>query len=247
MSNGQEYRFKIDAFTPDTLPMARLAEYLSDLATMLGEVASVHFVRLDRSSTAVVHQIEAAAVSKVRERVNSILRGDGPPDAMKAYKQTNRRLKDDNSIGVLTENGTAEIIRFPGREMEYPESYGPFKQDGALDGKIILVGGKSDPVPVHIQQGEVIYNCYAVRSLASELGRHLFESEVRVKGNGRWTREPDGEWTLDRFTIKSYEVLEDEPLSTVVAELREIRGSGWNKVADPWEEIMNMRQQDDGG
>lgn len=247
MSNGQEYIFKIDAFTPETLPMARLAEYLADLAIMLGEVRSVHFVRLDGGSTSVVHQIEEEAVPIVRERVNEIRRGDGPPDAMKAYEQTNRRLKDDDCIGVLTENGTAEIIRFPGREMEDPESYGPFNQDGALDGKIILVGGKSDPVPVHIQQGEVIYNCHAIRSIASELGRHLFESEVRVKGNGRWTREPDGEWTLNRFTIKGYEVLEDESLSKVVAELREITGSGWNEVDDPWEEIMSMRQQDDGG
>ena len=246
MSNGQEYRFKIDVFTPETLPMARLAEYLADLATMLGEEASVHLVRLEGGSTEVVHLIEATAVPKVRERVNAIRRGDGPSDAMKAYQQTNRRLKDDNCIGVLTENGTAEIIRFPGREMEVAESYGPFNQDGALDGKIIMVGGKADPVPVHVQQGEVIYNCYASRSLASELGRYLFESELRVKGNGRWTREPDGAWTLNRFTIKDYEVLKDEPLSAVIAELREIPGSGWNKVADPWEEIMNLRQHGGG-
>jgi len=33
----------IDAFTPDTLPMSRLAEYLKSFAAMLGSEANVHF------------------------------------------------------------------------------------------------------------------------------------------------------------------------------------------------------------
>ncbi|MFZ0864037.1 MAG: hypothetical protein ABR881_23780 [Candidatus Sulfotelmatobacter sp.] len=32
----REYRFEIDAFTPATIPMARLAEYVSDLAKIFG-------------------------------------------------------------------------------------------------------------------------------------------------------------------------------------------------------------------
>ena len=42
-----EYRFEIDAFTPDTIPMARLAQYLGDIARMMGQEASVHFARVD--------------------------------------------------------------------------------------------------------------------------------------------------------------------------------------------------------
>jgi hypothetical protein len=42
-----EYVFRIDAFTPDTLPMARLAEYLSALAKLLGHQEHTHFVRVD--------------------------------------------------------------------------------------------------------------------------------------------------------------------------------------------------------
>ena len=33
-----EHRFVIDAYTPDTLPMVRLAEYMADVAHLLGEV-----------------------------------------------------------------------------------------------------------------------------------------------------------------------------------------------------------------
>ena len=246
MSSGEEYRFKIDAFTPDTLPMARLAEYMADFAKMLGEPESVHFDRIENGSATLVSVVDDTAVPKVRERFNGIRAGDGPADAMQAYRETNRRLKNDNCVGILTENGVADIILFPGREMEEPVSYGPFTQEGSLDGKVIMVGGKSDPVPVHIEQGSVTYNCHARREIASALGRYLFKSELRVKGSGRWTREPDGTWTLNRFNICSFQVLEDEPLSMVIARLREVPGSRWDEVADPWSELMRMREEDPG-
>ena len=244
MSSGQEFRFKIDAFTPDTLPMARLAEYMADFAIMLGELTSVHFSRIEEGSATLVSTVDVNAVPRVRERFKSIRDGNGPKDAMQAFQKINFRLKDDNCSGILAEEDAAGVILFPGREMEIPVPYGPFSQEGSLDGKVIMVGGKADPVPVHIQQGEIIYNCHAKRDLASALGHHLFEAELRVRGVGRWTREPEGTWTLNRFNILSFQVLDDEPLSKVVAYLREVPGSGWNQVPDPWSELKRMREED---
>ena len=40
---GTEYRFKIDAYTPQTMPLVRLAEYMAELAQLLGEPTAVHF------------------------------------------------------------------------------------------------------------------------------------------------------------------------------------------------------------
>jgi len=131
------------------------------------------------------------------------------------------------------------------RTLNEPVVFGPFNQEGTLDGIVIMVGGKSDPVPVHIEQGSAVYNCHAKRDVAIALGRHLFQSELRVRGKGRWTREAEGTWTLNRFTIQNFKVLDDEPLSAVVAKLREIPGSGWREVADPWSELMGMRKHDD--
>jgi hypothetical protein len=34
---GHQYRFKIDVFDVDNIPMARLAEYMAELAKLLGE------------------------------------------------------------------------------------------------------------------------------------------------------------------------------------------------------------------
>ena len=244
MSSGQEFTFKIDAFTPDTLPMARLAEYMADFAVILGEPTSVHFNRIEKGSATLVSTVDLTAVPKVRKRFKSIRDGNGPEDAMQAFQKMNGRLKDDNCSGILAEANVADVILFPGREMKTPMTYGPFSQEGSLDGKVIMVGGKSDPVPVHIQQGETTYNCHAKRELASALGHYLFKCELRVRGVGRWTREPEGTWTLNRFNILSFQILDDEPLSKVLAHLREVPGSGWNEVPDPWSELRRMREED---
>ena len=52
MPNWKEFRFKIEGkvngeeMTPLTLPMARLAEYITDLAMIMGHRESVHFIKV---------------------------------------------------------------------------------------------------------------------------------------------------------------------------------------------------------
>jgi len=237
-----EYRFKIDAYTPQTLPMARLAEYMGDLAILLGEPAHVHFARLEPGSVALVHVIEDNAVQNVQTRVARAKRGEGPSDALSAVRNINRKLRDDKGTAVLTQNSGAEIIRFPGLEEPERVSFGAFNQEGSLDGVVIVVGGTSDPVPVHIQFSDsLVYLCYATRALAKELAKYIFANELRVNGTGRWLRDEAGIWKLERFTIASFEVLNDQPLTSVVASLRAIPGSEWESLPDPWAELETIR------
>ncbi len=100
-AGGEEYRFKIDAFTPDTLPMARLAEYMASLAELLGEPTAVHFKKLEAGSTILVQRIDREAVPKVRQRTSAVRRGDASQDATRAFKAINKLLRDDNASGVL--------------------------------------------------------------------------------------------------------------------------------------------------
>ncbi len=245
MARSHEIRFRIDVFTPDTLPMARLAEYMADLAVLLGEPENVHFVRLEKSSAVLVQKIDEVAVPKIQERTRSIRAGEGPPDAMEAYRRVNRRLRQDNSVGLLSEEDGAEIIRFPGREQAQPVTFGAFNQEGTLDGVVIRLGGTGDPVPVHLNAGSVLQShCFASRELAKTLGPFIFGPELRVHGVGRWHRDEDGAWILVRFTIASFEVLDGRPLSDVVAQLRNVSGSEWPDLDDPWGELNRIRDGD---
>jgi hypothetical protein len=219
-----QYEFRIDAFTPETLPMARLAEYMSDLAVLLGNPEKVHFVRLKKGSTVLVQNIEWEAAPKVEERIHTIKKSEGPPDAMKAYGSIDRRLASDNAIGCLIAPSQNKVIEFPGRSRPESVAYGPFTQSGTFDGIPIMIGGRIDPVPVHLEEGDLVHLCYSSRAIAKRLAAHLFVSFVRVTGNGRWHRDPDGIWVMDRFIISDFSPLRDETLEESVAKLRTAAG-----------------------
>ena len=245
-----QYRFVIDeSFTPDTLPMARLAEYMSDLSDLLGEKPSVHFVRIESGSAVLVQDVDHAAYPKVRTRVQAVKRGDAVPDAQRAYDSLNRRLAADNASGALMEGQTAlqkpgRVLEFPGRRKVAEFEYGPITQAGSLQGTVIVVGGATDPVPVHLQDGDTVHICRARRQVAKELAGHIFSCAVRVTGNGRWLRNPLGVWEMRSFQITAFTVLEDSALSTIVAKLRQISGK-WKENPESTQALHALRTGDD--
>jgi hypothetical protein len=219
-----EFEFYIGAYSPATMPMARLAEYMAQLATMLGEPTSVHFVKLKRGSTRIVHKVQAEAVPKVRERVRAVRQGDAPRDSLRAYDTVNRMLRDDNGVGALKEAPDtateAIIIQFPG--IQSSEEKFTIQERGTIDGEIVRVGGLNRWVPILIEtNGEAVSGCWADRIMAKRLAQRLFEP-VRLTGNGKWDRNADGKWTLREFAIEGFEPLSDEPLSEALSRIRAI-------------------------
>lgn len=244
--NLREYRFTIDAYSPETMPLGRLAEYLADLAILFGEEKSVHLIELEEGSTVLVNLVEIEAEPKVRENINSVVRKEATPERMRAAESLDERLRKDNAVGKVVAPEGSNVIEFPGRTLVLPPTYGPFNQPGFIIGTPILVGGKNDPVPVHIedQQG-VTYTCLARRGVAREIAPYLFESVVRADGQGRWVRRPTGEWEMKHFTIHSVRPLKDEPLRDSVRKLRALPGK-WKELDDPLGELENIRHGTDG-
>ena len=245
MKEGCEYRFLIDAYSPDTLPMSRLAEYMADLARLLGKSERVHFVRLEPGSTVLVQIVEPEAAPEVRDRIQALANDKAPDDAANAFKALNRYLAVDNAIGSLREGGGAEVIRFPGREQLAPLTFGAFNQPGVLDGILIRVGGRDDTVPVHLRDGDKIHTCNATRAMAKRLAVHLYGPTLRVQGDGRWERDADGGWLMKRFNITEFGELDDAPLSEVAERLRDVEGSGWKDIDDPPAELRRLRCLDE--
>ena len=183
-----------DSFTPATLPMARLAEYLGDLATVLGEKEHVHFLELRDGSTAVAHVVDHEAVTRVRERLHAARIGEADSEARKAHARIQQRLYQDNARAVLREvgNETEHLLSFPGATADAEQQYGPFSEHGQLYGVPISVGGKRQLVNVRLQDGDRIHNCEADRAVALRLAPLLFHHHVRVYGTGRYSRDGEG-------------------------------------------------------
>jgi hypothetical protein len=243
MQRAREYRFKIDSYTPDTIPMERLGEYIREVAKLFGETDNVHFIRVEKGSLQILHKVEFEAVPKVEERITKARQEDGPAEPIQAIKTINRMLREDNGVGLLARKSGPTIIKFRGRE-EKTIPLGVISQEGSLDGVVNVVGGDSDPCPIHLKSSDdgQTYLCDASRALAKELAKYMFDVELRAHGVGRWRRDDDGKWILDRFRIRSFDLLKNLPLSAVVADLRSIPGSEWPKLKEPWDELSRIRR-----
>ena len=241
-----EYRFTIaDVYTPDTLPMERLGEYVTVLASLLGEQQNVHFRGIEAGSAVLVATVDPPAQPKVRERVASVREGRGPSDARKAFADLDAMLRKDNATGTLNDSGGGAVLPFPGRSRPEPLIYGPFREDGTIDGQLIRVGGRDETVPVHLREGAVIYTgLFCTLEIARQMAPHLYGPTLRVHGAGTWIRTGAGMWELQNFKINAFEVLDDTPLLAVVGDLRKVRGSDWGALPDPVGALLAERHDD---
>lgn len=173
-SKRREFVFKMNAYSVKTLPMNRLAEYMSDLATVFGEHKHVHFHQIRAGSVALSFDVDIEAEAKVRNRIRQSKRGEGPTDAVKAIRNINIRLADDNASADLFGPNDRMIIPFPGRKQFRDAVIGPIKQQSVLDGVPIRVGGPSKTVPVHLQDYEgKIHICRAGRGIARDIAKYI--------------------------------------------------------------------------
>jgi hypothetical protein len=219
MSGDDTYELYIDAFTPASIPMSRLAEYMAGFAMLLGYEEHVHFDKLKPGSLTVVSRIEPVAQNKVQRRLDEVRFGTGPKAAMDAFRQIDEKLVADNAVGRIV-RGTAKVVDFPGRNQPVESSVGPIIQPGTLDGEVIQVGGRDETINVHIKAGDDVHRCITTKSIARRLAQHIFSAPVRVSGKGIWSRAESGDWKLHRFDIESFETLDETPLSKVFGGLR---------------------------
>ncbi len=241
-SRPVQLRFKIGAYSPATMPMARLARYLDNLATVLGETNSVHLVGVEEGSTVPVVAVEPVAYPKLRKRADAVRSGDGPAHILQARRAIEDDLLADNAdYADLVDDHGIRILHFAGRTRTGEPEYGPFPQLGTLDGVPIVVGGKGDLVPVHVQSHDQVHNCLAKRELAKNIGMHLFTTPLRVSGIGRWFRDREGGWTMKSFRIHEYKQLRSESPAEATRRLQSI-DAGWKERSNPLGDLAALRK-----
>lgn len=218
-----QFIFDIDAFTPDTIPMQRLAEYMLALSALIGQRESTHFVGVVAGSARLVSRLDPPAVPKAEARLNSV-RSDGPQapkDAVKAYNEIEAMLANDNAVGKLIAPSGAVIIPFIGRNRPKPLAFPTFRQEGSIDGHIVRIGGQDSSAHAILQDGDVTYSGIKMpRKLARVLCAYLYGPKLRLHGSGRWQRTQEGAWLLRDFDVASHEILDDTPLTDLVASIR---------------------------
>ena len=240
--SSKAFVFRIDAFTPDTLPMVRLAAYLIELAGLYGEGAGVHFERVAAGSAKLVSRVDSSAIEGVVGRLMLAGTPSATEDVNRRYRSLNLMLQEDNAVGAILRVGErAPLLKFPGRKTPITESV-QVVEHGTLDGTVFRVGGKDETIPVWLRgsNGETL-KCNAKMSVAKTIAAHLFEGEVRVSGTGTWIRTGEGRWELEKFNIADFEILDGLDIEEATARLRKVGGSEWNEIDDPLARWRRLR------
>lgn len=163
---------------------------------------------------------------------------------MRKYGPAPRLTADQRKDLIAATQRTFEMLRRTAAAVNASKGYGPFRQAATIDGVPIVIGGEDDPVPVHLQDRDRVYNCRASRHLARELAAFLFQTPIRATGIGTWFRSRDGEWEMKRFTIQSFIVLRSETVAEAAARLQNLP-TRLQKSDDPLSELLSITG--DGG
>ena len=243
MDDFVSYDFRMDAWLPETLPLARLGEYATELSKLFGSEANLHLIKIRRGSAVPEIAVARTANAAVAERLALVGHTGAPIELQKTYQRINQLLRDDSGSATLRLKGGAKLIDFPGYKTPLAEEV-VIHEVGDLDGVVIRVGGKDETVPVWLEgENRERLVCNATRAVAKALAAHLFGQPVRVSGAAKWRRTADRLWVLEKFDITSWAALQDEPLTDLVTRLRDVGGSDWYEFEDPQAEWKRLRGQ----
>ncbi len=237
----KELRFQIEGTTPHVIPMARLAEYLKELSVLLGNKQHVHFLRVETGSLPCIVEVDQEEEDSIISRVKKATLNKGPREAVKANSTVRTMLKKDEfSAEFKTERGET-FASYPLIKQRKEETFGPFWQDGSLDGIIVRLGGIDETLPVHLVYEGRTHICNANREIVRQLGPHIWGDPIRVHGEGKWYRNAQGTWELQFFDIHRFETLQATTLSEAVAALQAIPDNGPLALKDPLAEMHKLR------
>lgn len=241
MEREPRIEFRIRGYTPATLPLQRLAEYLLQLAALYGP-AGVHFDRVLKGSAVLVSRVDRAEVSRVVQRLSSVKRGGADESAQRAYARINDMLVTNQASATITTKADGKVLEFPGIRAGAPRIV-TIEDFAEVEGIVIRVGGKDRTIPVHVQALDgTIYPCQVMdKALAREFAAKLYGEPVRVAGYGTWERGQDETWTLQSMTITTWQTLDEDPLDEVFTKARAIPGNGWRDVPDIRKETDKLR------
>lgn len=238
MDDFEELEFVIPAYTPDTMPLDRLLQYLQQIGEVVGAPHDMHLVRIDLSSTKPVFRMPTPMAIEARENASSVQRGEGTARQRAAYQCIRQMVRTDGGGPASLTDRRGVILDFP----PTPE-VGPIvgiRQATSFDGAVLRVGGTGEYTPILMQDlgGEVYSGFSAPRALAKDIARLLFEP-IRVTGIGSWDRNPSGGWKLAKMLVQTYEPLRDEDMTKVLRELQSAPVS-WPQDAD---EILRAERE----
>lgn len=239
MADTTTYTFKIEDFTPESMPFGRLVEYYQEIKRMIGVADHLHLIDVVESSHGSAFKIDRNAESDLAKRLMAINDGSAPRNATRARDAINEMLREDGTSGSFYDSRGVNVIPFPGnRAVESAQ----LRVRGAASfvGELYHIAGTKDDAKVRISTDAYgVVFCTTSREIAKALRDFLFE-DVKVSGRGMWAKSEDGKWDIDNFVIADFAPVKRESLRQSVNRLREM-SIAW--PVDPIGEIDTIEER----
>lgn len=218
MADFERFEFILPGYTPETMPLDRLLEYLSQLMVILGNPSDLHLIKIEKSSTKPVFLMPPHAAVKARKRARDTWEGGGPVRARDAYRRIRRMVSEDGGKPAVLTSKSATILEFPSVDLGEDQEIGSVRQASSVTGELIRVGGETefDPILLRDVSGAVIAGCFATKDVAKRLAKHLHEY-VRLHGIASWHRDRHGKWQIARMKVQTFETVDTDTLSESLA------------------------------
>lgn len=227
MADFEELSFAIPGFTPDTMPLNRLIEYLQQMVALLGDPENLHLIEVREGSAQPTFHVPKAVALEAKDRAARVQRGDGTKKQVDAFNRLRRMVRRDargTGKHAVLRSTQKIVLEIPAA----PDDLGVLagiRQSTTVDGQLVRVSGagvgEDATLQVQDMEGRIMSGFTAKRSLAKELARLMWEP-VRLSGIGQWGRDEDGIWSIERMQVQSYERLDDEDLGLTVQRLRSL-------------------------
>jgi hypothetical protein len=223
MPTHEELRLLIPAYTPDTMPLGRLIEYLKEIAEVVGDVSDeMHLVKILKSSTRPVFKMTPLAADRARQQIAVVRSGSGTSKQRDAYGRVRQMVRADGGRPVKLADRTGVLLNFD-PAVDEAQIIATARQATTFDGTLIRVGGSSETSTVLMQD-------LSGETLAKAMASYLFDP-LRVFGTGSWERYRSGKWRLGGMTIQHFEPLPTESLLDTLQKMRDA-AVDWPEEAD---------------
>lgn len=240
MADLERFEFTVPGYTPETMPLDRLIEYLNQLMVILGHPSDLHLIDIKKSSTKPVLVARRDVARKVRTRARDVWSGGGPARAQTAFKRVRRMVAEDGGKPALLDLKNERILEFEGDGIAEDQVIPAIRQPTTIHGELVRIGGTSEYAQLLVTDfsGNLVSGCTIEKAKAAELGRFLYKP-VKLHGIGSWSRNELGRWELARLLVQSFEEQEDEAIDTVLDDAA-LALEGWPD--DLHQTLLGMRE-----
>jgi hypothetical protein len=239
------YMLRIMKRNPDRIPMDRLAEYMRLFAELLGSENRPVFKGIKKASTGLKAQLSDDRLVHVQARLRLVRSEPDSRPARCAAALEAVLGADGIAEAQLLDSGSNVVFLFRGLAAA-GEDVDRVYQEGTVDGVVTGLVGADDTMHLHLRSRNAQDLKLVVRDedLARDILAHFRKGTLRVLVQGHWLRS-EGGWhpEANRCTVRSFDTLDEQPVSQVFRDLADVPENGWKAMEQPqafWEEIRGI-------